>query len=400
MLGTEVVQPRDPLAIVNARAVLVDRIQDDLAVVVDGPTIVAIIDRESLGSNVDTLDAEGRYLAPGLIDIHTHGAVGSSFNSATPGAFRAITEENVRRGVTGLLATTSTAPLPELVASLELSREWARADHEGARVLGAHVEGPYFAPSQAGAQDPDAMRTPDDGSLDELLAYQDVIRIVSFAPELRGGVDLARRLSGLGIVAAAGHSAARAEDVDIAVQAGLSHVIHIWSGQSTTVREGPWRKPGLLEFTLANDVVTVEMIADNKHLPALLMKLAYKCVGPDRLCIISDATNGAGLPEGTRFSTGGLHEHEVCDGVGMTRDRTSFAGSTTLLNEMIPIMRDVVGVPLHEAVRMATANPARVIGLEGRKGSIAVGSHADLALFEDDFEAWRTMIGGRWAFAR
>lgn len=400
MLGTEVVQPRDRLAIVNARAVLVDRVQDDLAVVINGPRIVAITDRENVGSNVDMLDAEGRYLAPGLIDIHTHGAVGASFNSPAPEAFRAITEENVRRGVTGLLATTSTAPVRELVASLEFVREWMRGGHEGARILGAHVEGPYFAPSQAGAQDPDAMRTPDDGSPEQLLAYADVIKIISFAPELPGAVDLARRLTDLGIVAAAGHSAARAEDVEIAVKAGLSHIIHIWSGQSTTVRDGPWRKPGLLEFALANDIVTVEMIADNKHLPKLLMRLAYKCVGPDRLCIISDATSGAGLPEGTRFTTGGFHEHEVCDGVGMTRDRTSFAGSTTLLNEMIPIMRDVVGVPLHEAVRMATTNPARVIGLEGQKGSLTVGSQADLALFEDDFNAWRTMIGGRWAYAR
>jgi N-acetylglucosamine-6-phosphate deacetylase len=179
------------------------------------------------------------------------------------------------------------------------------------------------------------------------------------------------------------------------MQAGLRHIIHIWSAQSTTVREGPWRKPGLLEVTLTYDGFTVEMIADNKHLPPTLMKLAYKCLGPDRLCIISDATSGAGLPEGARFRIGEM-EYEVCDGVGMMLDRSAFAGSTTLLNQMIPILTEMVGIPLVEAVRMATLTPARVSGVDARKGSLAPGKDADIAIFETDFTAWRTMIGGRW----
>jgi N-acetylglucosamine-6-phosphate deacetylase len=137
------------------------------------------------------------------------------------------------------------------------------------------------------------------------------------------------------------------------------------------------------------------MIADNRHLPATLMKLAYKCIGPDRLCAVSDATNGAGLPTGTRYRMGGM-EYIVGDGVGMMLDNTAFAGSTTLLNDMIPILRDVVGLPLVEAIRMATVNPARAIGLDATLGRIAAGQRADLAIFEDDFSAWRVMIGGRW----
>jgi N-acetylglucosamine-6-phosphate deacetylase len=136
------------------------------------------------------------------------------------------------------------------------------------------------------------------------------------------------------------------------------------------------------------------MIADNRHLPATLMKLAYKCIGPDRLSIVSDATNGAGLPTGTRFRMGSM-EYVVGDGVGMMFDNTAFAGSTTLLNQMIPVLTDVVGVPLVEAIRMTTLNPARVLGLDASIGSIAPGKRADLAIFEDDFSAWRVMIGGR-----
>ncbi len=138
------------------------------------------------------------------------------------------------------------------------------------------------------------------------------------------------------------------------------------------------------------------MIADHKHLPRTLMRLAYKAVGPDRLCIVSDATSGAGLPEGSRFRMGAM-EYEVEDGVGMMLDRTSFAGSSTLLNQMLPVLIDVVGMPLAEAVRMATLNPARVIGVDGRKGSLEPGKDADIAIFDADFTAWRVMIGGHWA---
>jgi N-acetylglucosamine-6-phosphate deacetylase len=201
----------------------------------------------------------------------------------------------------------------------------------------------------------------------------------------------------LGIVAAAGHSESREEDVLPAIAAGLRHIIHMWSAQSTTVRQGPWRKPGLLEVSLTDERLTGELIADGKHLPPTLMKLAYKCLGPDRLCAISDATSGAGLPEGARFRMGGM-EYEVCDGVGMLFDRTAFAGSTTLLNQMIPILVDQAGIPLVEAVRMASLTPARVIGMDGRKGSLEAGKDADIAVFNDDFSPWCVIIGGDCQF--
>lgn len=125
------------------------------------------------------------------------------------------------------------------------------------------------------------------------------------------------------------------------------------------------------------------------------MKLAYKCLGIDRLCLISDATSGAGLSEGSRFRMGGM-EYEVHDGVGMLLDRTAFAGSTRLLNRMIPIVVEQVGIPILEAIYMASLNPARVIGADQKKGLLARGKDADIAIFNPDFTAWRTMIGGKW----
>jgi N-acetylglucosamine-6-phosphate deacetylase len=399
MIGKELEQPKGRFALTNGRVILPEAMVADKAVVVEGDRLLDIADRAALGSGVQAVDVGGRYITPGLIDIHIHGAVGHTFNEPTPEAFSAITKETATRGLTALVATVATAAIPDTVECLKFSREWMREEHPGSQILGVHVEGPYFNLAQAGAQDPNNILTPDDGTPEILLKHSDVIKIMTYAPELPGALELTGRLAELGIVPAAGHSMARDKDVLAAMEVGLRHAIHLWSAQSSTVREGPWRKPGLLESSLAFDELTGEIIADNKHLPPTLMKLAYKCKGPDRLCVVSDATSGAGLPEGARFRMGEM-EYEVHDGVGMLFDRTVFAGSTTLLNQMIPILTEEVDIPLVEAVQMGSLTPARVIGVDGRKGSLEAGKDADIAIFDEDFTAWRTMIGGRWAYAR
>ncbi len=396
-------------ALVNGRVVLPDAMVAGKAVIVERDKIVDVADVGALGSDVAKVDTGGRIITPGLIDIHTHGALGHTFNEPTAEAFEIICAENARRGVTGLLATLATAPIPDLTRGLEFCRDWMNTQPtsgvsknlgslHGSRVLGMHLESPYINLAQKGALDPQNIRTPDDGSADALLAYSDVLKIFVLAPELPGAIELVRKLTDLGVVVAAGHSSAKDEQVLAAMRAGLRHVTHIWSAMSSVVREGPWRKPGLLESALTFDGLTVEMISDNKHLPPTLMRLAYKCIGADRLCAISDATSGAGLPEGARFKMGGM-EYAVHAGVGMMLDRSAFAGSSTLVNEMIPILTDVVSIPLAEAIRMLTLTPARVIGVDNRKGSIEPGKDADIAIFNEDWSAWRTMIGGEWMYA-
>jgi N-acetylglucosamine-6-phosphate deacetylase len=220
---------------------------------------------------------------------------------------------------------------------------------------------------------------------------------MSFAPELPGALELTRRLSTIGIIPAAGHSSAVQEDIDAAVQQGLRHIIHLWSGQSTTRRVGPWRKPGLLESALASDRLTGEIIADNKHLPPTLLKLAYKCFGSDRLCVVSDSTSGAGLSEGEHFVMGQM-EYYVKNGVGMMLDDSAFAGSVTMLNEMVSNLVSLVDVPLVDAIRMVSSTPASILGIDGQKGSLEIGKDADITIFERDFSVWRTMIKGQWVY--
>lgn len=384
-----------PLILTHGNVVLPDGVIEGQAVWIEEGRIAAVAPLDDLPASVPRLDVGGRLIAPGLVDIHCHGARGVTFNDPAVAAFGRVLGANAAAGVTSVLATTATAPLEQLEASLATAAAWMKSPGPGANLLGVHVEGPYFAPSQAGAQDPSHLRVPTDLGYERLLTFAELIRIFTFAPELAGADRLTQRLHELGIVPAAGHSAAREEDVTSLIPLGLRHMIHIWSGQSSTVREGPWRRPGLLEVSLTDERLTVEMIADGKHLPATLMKLAYRAIGPERLCLISDATSGAGLENGARFRMGEM-EYVVRDGVGMLLDFTAFAGSTTLLGQMPKIVMETVGVPLHEALRMASLNPARVIGVDDRKGSLAPGKDADLVVFEADLHPWRVMIGGAW----
>jgi N-acetylglucosamine-6-phosphate deacetylase len=396
-MGKESELPVGRFALVNGSVTLPHDSVEGKAIVVEDGTILGVEDAGALGDDVPKISVDGRLITPGLIDIHTHGALGYSFDEPLAEAYATITDEQAKRGVTSVLATLTTAPLPSMLAALRFCQHWMSQPRPGAQVLGAHVEGPFFSREERGAQDANHILTPGNRPVNQLLEYHDGIRVMTCAPELPGALDLIRRLTKLGIVPAAGHSSARDVEVLAAMEAGLRHTIHIWSGQSSTIRVGAWRKPGLLEATLAFDELTGEMISDNRHLPPTLMKLAYKCKGPDRLCVVSDATGGAGLPEGTVFGTAEM-EYIVGDGVALLPDRTSFAGSTTLLDQMLTVLTSVVGVPVVEAIRMASLTPARVIGVEERKGSLEAGKDADLAVFDAGFRAWRTMIRGRWVY--
>lgn len=392
--------PTDPqagLALVGGRVVGPDSVATGLAVLCRGRSIAAIVPEEELGGfgpGVDRVDVGGRLVTPGLIDLHIHGAAGHAFNELDDSAYQTILGYLARHGVTSVQASMASADLAEHRRQLEYVAELSgRLDPARTRLLGAHLEGPYLARDQCGAHDPRLLRTPGPDDAKRLLAAG-APTMVTVAPELPRAIELIADLAGAGVVIAVGHSAAREEDLRAARDAGATHLTHLWSGMSNLTREGPWRVPGLVDASLASDGMTAEVIADGKHLPPALLEVARRCLG-DRLCVVSDATSGTGLPEGTRYQVGRI-DCEVRDGVGVVLGEDIFGGSVTPVNAMLAHLAGDLGWPLPQAVTMATSRPAGVLGLGARTGRIEAGYDADLAVFEDDFTAWATMIGGRW----
>jgi N-acetylglucosamine-6-phosphate deacetylase len=378
-------------AIVGPDIVVNSKVLTEHSVIVRDDRIEAVLPIAQLPHDIARRDVGPGLLTPGLIDIHTHGAGLRGFNEGTIEANETALAAYLAAGITTVLPSLSTAPLDDMLRALEALS--ANRPEASPRVPGVHLEGPYFAYSQRGAQNANALRVPSDGSVERLLEYADLIKMISFAPELPGAVELTERLVGLGIIAAAGHTDGEDKDLWACQRAGLSHVIHIVSGQSTTIRKGPWRHPGMLEATLASDDLTVEMIGDGKHLPATLMKLAVRSLS-GRLCLVSDSTPGAGMPEGTEYRLG-VREFVVEGGVGVTMDRTAFAGSTTLLSEMIAITVNMLGMDVADVVAMATSIPAKAMRLPD-VGRIAAGCFADFVVFDDDLKPLKVALGGSW----
>jgi len=312
-----------PLVIHNARAITPQGVLQPGCVVIERGTISALYAGEPPpGGN--RLDAGGLFVAPGLIDMHVHGGSGADFMDGTPEAFDTVCRFYARHGVTALQATTVAAPLEDILRVLRTARQWKGSrppGYPGAQLLGVHVEGPFLNVEQKGAHRADHVRPPSPAELERLLEVADVITEVTLAPELPGALEVIRALTERGILVAAGHSQAREPDV----VAGLRHVTHIYSAMSTVVRQGPWRVPGLLETALASDALSTEMIGDGRHLPPTLMRLVLKCKLPDRVCLVSDAMSGAGMPEGGTFWLAG-QQVIVEDGVAMLADRSQLRG--------------------------------------------------------------------------
>ncbi|MBI5723728.1 MAG: N-acetylglucosamine-6-phosphate deacetylase [Planctomycetes bacterium] len=364
----------------------------------NGSKISDILPRKNArtAKGYETIDAGGGFVMPGFIDTHVHGALGVDALDGI-GAIRKIARFNAMHGVTGMLPTTLTHPMKDLLDAVKNVRTLMLGGgvKNGAQILGIHLEGPFFHLSQRGGQPPEYIRPPRPSEYKRYLRDGNkYVRIMTLAPELPGALQLIRLLGKKGIVASAAHSTILYPDFLKAVEAGLSSVTHVYSGMAGFVRIGPYRVPGLIESALVDDRVSCEMIADAKHLPAALMKLIYKMKGADRIRLVSDATVGAGLAEGARFSLGSVSA-VVHDGVAMLDDRTAFAGSVTPLDKMFANLIKFVNVPIEDAVKMTSLNAARVLGMDDRKGKLQKGYDADIVVLNRSMEVICTIVAGQ-----
>jgi N-acetylglucosamine-6-phosphate deacetylase len=384
------------LKIINGRIITPESIIENGSLLISDGIITEISDKE-ISSNADIIDAEGNFISPGFIDIHVHGGGGSDFMDGTIRDFLTIAETHLQYGTTALVPTTLTAEKENLLYILDIYRKAAKQNVKGAQFLGMHIEGPYFAMSQKGAQDARYIRKPDKKEYTEIIDKAgDIIVRWSAAPELEGALDFGKYLKAHNILPAIAHTDAVYEDVVKAFESGYTLATHFYSAMSGVTRRNAFRYAGVIESVYLMDEIDVEMIADGVHLPAPLLKLIYKIKGSERIALITDAMRAAGTQ--SHESILGSRENGlkviVEDGVAKLPDRTSFAGSVATTNRLVRTMIETANVPLVEAVRMMTLTPARIMKIDKQKGSIVKGKDADMVIFDNDINIKTAIVKG------
>ena len=378
----------------NGRLIFPNGVRDGLDLLVEDGMITAIrAQAPAMGETA--VDLQGNYLAPGFIDLHVHGAMGRDTMEASAKAFRAICDYHASGGTTSLLLTTATAPIKAIVKVVKEVRAHKSSIKQ---IAGVHVEGPFISKSKPGAQRATSIRKPTRRMYGPLLEHRDVIKRMTLAPELPGAIPLIDDLREQNVSVSGGHSDAWEDDARAGFEHGMRSVTHIFNCMSSSRRRGIDRVAGLLEFAISEPQVICELIADGHHVSPTLMKMLYRAKGFTGICLVTDATAGAGLPDGSKFSLYGtkcILEKGVC----LLADRSALAGSASRMIDLVRTMVTEVAVPLHEAVAMATDTPAFVIGLTG-KGQFKIGGDADLVVISPELEVVRTFVGGDEIYRR
>jgi N-acetylglucosamine-6-phosphate deacetylase len=443
----------DQLLITNARLVLPDRIQSGALLIREGRIAGVFSDDAPAGlGSSETFDAAGAYLAPGMIDIHIHGSAGVDVMCADGVGLSKLSDFLLGEGVTGYFPTLVPTDTEGYLSALSAIRSFAEqqaspAARPSARVLGVHFEGPFVSQHRCGALHQEHFRTydGDPASLDvftgpslgsplgpQASSLLPFARLMTLAPEIAGGIALIRDLASRGVRVFIGHTQADPAMLDLAADAGARHITHFPNALDPLHH----RKPGAVAWGLVRDDVTMDCIADFHHVDPLMLRLMYQAKGPGRVALISDAIPPTGLGDGV-FSvwgdrirvSGGLTglvrppEDVATEGDpaangpggsgpavdaatevrpaqrGTASHQPTIAGSVITMRDAL---RNIIslGIPLHQAIHMASLTPARAVGIEKEYGSIAEGKRADLTILADDLRVSRAIIGGRLTDAR
>ena len=375
-------------AIVNGKIILPDSIVEGRALLFD-EKIAGL--SETVPEGAEIIDAKGRYVAPGLVDIHIHGYLGEDTSDGSVEGIRKMAEGIVKNGVTAWLPTTMTVSYDDLRRAFDAVRVLMdkKNNPKGAQIMGIHAEGPFINPSKKGAQAVEYIR-PADAPF--LIENSDVIRIVTIAPEMPGALDCIREVTEkTSILVSMGHTAANYETAKAGIEAGVRHATHLFNAMTPLNH----RDPGVVGASLADDRVSTELIADTFHISPDLFGLVAKVKG-DNLILITDCTRAGGLEDG-EYTLGG--QPIFVKGIECRLADGTIAGSVLKLNNAIRNMRDQTSLPLEQIVRMASINAARCIGLDKTKGSLEAGKDADIILADENFAVSETIIAGETVWA-
>ncbi|MET8632460.1 N-acetylglucosamine-6-phosphate deacetylase [Streptomyces sp. NPDC057746] len=365
----------------GARVVLPTGIVDNGRVAVEGTRIAA-----QGAAHAQSVDVRGHWLVPGFVDIHNHGGGGASFSGTADEALTAVRTHRLH-GTTTVVASTVTDDMDFLVGQAGLLSELA----EQGDIAGIHFEGPFISPCRKGAHSEELLRDPDPAEVRKLVdAARGHAKMVTLATELPGGLDSVRLLAEHGVIAAIGHTDATYEQTVAAIDAGATVATHLFNAMPPLGH----RTPGPIAALLEDERITVELIDDGTHLHPATVQLAFHHAGAGRVAFITDAMDAAGSGDG-RYLLGPL-EVEVSEGVARLVEGGSIAGSTLTLDRAFRRAVTVDRLPVQDVVAAISANPAKLLGIDDRVGSLEPGKYADLVLLDAEFELKGVMRRGEW----
>lgn len=344
------------------------------------------------------LDANGLYVSPGFVDIHTHGAGNYDFADGSVEDILQAARTHAKYGTTTIFPTCTSSSTEDILLFVENVKK-AMEENEAGKpfIAGSHLEGPYFSQVMRGAQNPSYLKAPEASEYEEFVTRgEGSVRRISFAPELPGTEKLCNYLNEQGVVASFGHTDGVYEELIPCIRKGCQLATHLYSGMNTVTRRGLYRKLGAVETAFLEKGVTVEIIADGVHLPPELLRLIYQIKGPEKICLITDSMRGAGMGEGPSV-LGPKHDGMDCvikAGVAFLTDMTAFAGSVATSDRLVRVMHKEAGIPLTDCIQMMCKTPARVMGLTHR-GEIREGFVADLVFFDKDIQIKKVLLQGR-----
>ncbi len=372
-------------AIVNVNIVLPDKVINNGVIIFD-EEINNIISIEDLSSyeNVDIINGEGGYVTPGFIDIHIHGAGGYDTMEGTEEALSNISNTIIKTGVTHFLPTTMTMESKAIKNALDNIINCRNKEMEGAQILGANVEGPFISPEYKGAQAEKNIKKPDMEFFNDYLEY---IKIITVAPEIEGGLEFIKTARDKGIIVSAGHSGATYEDLIKARKYGLQHATHLFNAMTGLHH----RKPGIVGAVLSSDM-SCELIADNIHINPAVLKLVTKTKALDEIILITDSMEAAGLDEG-EYSLGG--QKVIVKDEAARLENGALAGSILTLNKAVINMLKASTLPLEKVINMVTLNPACLLNIADKIGSLKPGLQANISLFDSKFNVRKVFIRGK-----
>lgn len=334
------------------------------------------------------IDMEGKYVCPGFIDIHIHGALGWDFTDAGVDDIKKICFFLAKHGITSILATALTAGNEKINSCLQQIKALKSEKYTGANVLGVHLEGPFINIKRKGGLNEQYIQMPSIDSYNILASgYEDIIKTITLAPEIPGAKELIKYLRDKGIYVSIGHSTATYEETIEAIHCGANRATHIFNGMDALNH----REPGTVGGLLDSKDVFVEMIVDLIHLHPAVIRLLLNAKGADRCIAITDAIEAAGLEDG-EYNIGG--KMVIVKGfVGRLKDTLALSGSTITLDQSLKNMI-AIGINLEDALKTVTSNPARAIGVNDRKGEVKQGFDADITVLDKSFDVAMVLING------